>query len=115
MGTRNTTQVSLTHFQLLAFLSIQDGRLATPGSALKLKPVSLQSAALYQIISTYIGTHSQMVENLHPDRAAEAGLALPGSDLVVEPCALEVVAGPDGTAAGELEIKEFARGSVRVC
>jgi hypothetical protein len=41
-----TTQLSLTHFQLLALLSIQDGRLATPGSALKLKPVPLQSASL---------------------------------------------------------------------
>jgi hypothetical protein len=63
----------------------------------------------------YIGAHRKrrVGGNLHPDGTAEPGLALSRADLVVEPRALEVIAGPDCAATGELEIEELARVCVR--
>jgi len=50
-------QLSMTHFQLLDLLSIQLGNCLLPGLALKLKPVPLQLASLYnRKISKYFFT-----------------------------------------------------------
>jgi hypothetical protein len=80
--TCDSNNYALTHFQLLALLSIQPGRVAAPGSSLKLKPVPWQSLSLNG--DDQIRSESKKARDLHPDSAAETGLGFAGADIVVE-------------------------------